>query len=121
MRGAHNRRRQSRRHSRALLIELLPTGLLRRDMASPFVASTQWRKGVPMTNGQSTAVMAVFALRLAFAPAASADFAGDACTALSEARVALYFMINAKTKAAQDEFNAKVQAASTKLISCLPA
>ena len=60
-----------------------------------------------------------FALGLAFAPAASADSAGAACTALSEARVALYFMINAKTKAAQDEFNAKVQAASTRLDSLL--
>ncbi len=72
-----------------------------------------------MATSQSTAVIAMFALGLAFAPAASADAAGDACTALSEARVALYFMINAKTKAAQDEFNAKVQAASTKLDSLL--
>ena len=38
-----------------------------------------------------------------------------ACAALANARTALYSMINAKDKSAQDALNAKVQDASTKL------
>jgi hypothetical protein len=73
-----------------------------------------------MTNSQSTAMTAVFGLGLAFAPAAWADPAHDtACAALIQARSALYSMMEAKDKSAQDEFNAKVQAASTKLDSVL--
>ncbi len=73
-----------------------------------------------MTNSQSAIVTAVFGLGLAFVPAAWADPTRDsACAALVEARSALYSMMEAKEKSAQDQFNAKVQAASTKLESTL--
>ena len=72
-----------------------------------------------MTSSQSIAVMTVFALWLAFAPAAWAAPASDACAALVNARSALYSMMNTKDKSAQDALNAKVQAASNKLDSVL--
>ena len=72
-----------------------------------------------MTSSQSAAVMAMFGLGLAFAPAAWADHKSDACAALVDARNTLYSMLNAKDKSAQDVLNAKVQAASTKLDSAL--
>ena len=72
-----------------------------------------------MTFSQSIAVTTVFGLGLAFVSAAWADPANDACAALIEARGALYSMVNAKDKSAQDALNAKVQAASTKLDSVL--
>ena len=78
-----------------------------------------WRKGLSMTRSQSIAVMAMFGLGLAFAPAAWADHKSDACAALVDARNSLYSMLNAKDKFAQDVLNAKVQAASTKLDSVL--
>ncbi len=73
-----------------------------------------------MTHSQSVIVTAVFGLGLAFAPAAWADPTRDAaCSALVEARSALYSMMEAKEKSAQDQSNTKVQAASTKLESVL--
>ena len=72
-----------------------------------------------MTSGQSIAVSAVFGLGLGFVSVAWADSASDAGTALANARTALYSMINAKDKSAQDALNAKVQEASTKLDSVL--
>jgi hypothetical protein len=78
-----------------------------------------WRKGLSMTSSQSIALATVFGLGLALAPVAWADSASDACAALVDARNALYSMINAKDKSAQDALNAKVQAASTKLDSVL--
>ena len=72
-----------------------------------------------MTSIQSIAATTVFGLGLAFVPAARADQASDACAALVNARGALYSMMNAKEKSAQDALNAKVQAASTKLDSLL--
>ena len=72
-----------------------------------------------MTSSQSIAVTTVFGLGLALVPAAWADPASDACAALIDARSALYSMMNAKDKFAQDALNAKVQAASTKLDSVL--
>ena len=72
-----------------------------------------------MTSIQSIAVATVFGLGLAFVPAARADHASDACAALVDTRSALYSMMNAKDKSAQDTLNAKVQAASTKLDSVL--
>jgi hypothetical protein len=72
-----------------------------------------------MISSQSVAVTTVLGLGLALAPAAWADPTTDACAALVEARSALYSMISAKDKSAQDAFNAKVQAASTKLDSVL--
>ena len=72
-----------------------------------------------MTSSHLIAVTTVLGLGLAFTPAAWADPSGDACAALVEARSALYSMINAKDKSAQDALNAKVQAASTKLDSAL--
>ena len=63
-----------------------------------------------MTRSQSIAVMAMFGLGLAFAPAAWADHKSDACAALVDARNTLYSMLNAKDKSAHDVLNAKVAA-----------
>ncbi len=71
-----------------------------------------------MTKSQLI-VVTVFCLGLAFVPAAWADKAGDVCAALANARGALYSMMRAKERSAQDAWNAKVQAASTKLDSVL--
>ena len=76
-------------------------------------------RALSMTSSQSIAVTTVFGLGLAFVPAAWADPASDACAALVDARSALYSMMNAKDKSAQDALNAKVQVASTKLDSVL--
>ena len=72
-----------------------------------------------MTSNQTIAVTTVFSLVLALAPAVWANPASDACAALANARTALYSMTIAKDKSAQDAWNAKVQAASTKLDSAL--
>jgi hypothetical protein len=72
-----------------------------------------------MTGSQSIAVTTVFGLGLVFVPVAWADPASDACAALVDARSALYSMMNAKDKSAQDALNVKLQAASTKLDSVL--
>jgi hypothetical protein len=72
-----------------------------------------------MTSSQSIAVTTMFGLGLAFVPVAWADPASDACAALVNGRGALYSMMNAKDKSAQDALNAKVQAASIKLDSLL--
>jgi|SRR6516164_11671603 len=72
-----------------------------------------------MRGNQSIAVTTMFGLGLVFVPAAWADHVSDACAALANARTALYSMTLAKDKSAQDAFNAKVQAASTKLDSVL--
>jgi len=72
-----------------------------------------------MTSSQSIAASLVFGLGLGFISVAWADSASDACGALANARTALYSMINAKDKSAQDALNAKVQEASTKLESVL--
>ncbi len=68
---------------------------------------------------QSIAMTTVFGLVLAFVPAAWADPASDACASLANARSALYSMMLAKGKSAQDAWNARVQAASTRLDSML--
>jgi hypothetical protein len=44
---------------------------------------------------------------------------GEVCSALANARTALYAMALAKQRSAQDAWNARVQAASTKLESAL--
>ena len=72
-----------------------------------------------MTSSQSIAVTTVFGLGLAFVSATWAHPASDVCAALADTRSALYSMIVAKDKTAQDALNAKVQAASTKLDSVL--
>jgi hypothetical protein len=72
-----------------------------------------------MTSNQSIALSIVFGLGLGFVSVARADSASDACAALASARTALYSMITAKDKSAQDALNAKVQEASTKLESVL--
>jgi hypothetical protein len=72
-----------------------------------------------MTSNQWIAVTTVLSFGLAFVSAAWADAASDACAALASARTALYSMMLAKDKSAQDAWNAKVQAASTKLDSML--
>ena len=78
-----------------------------------------WMKELSMTSGQSIAVTTMLGLGLACAPAAWASPKSDACAALVDARNALYSMINAKDRSAQDALNTKVQAASTKLDSVL--
>ena len=72
-----------------------------------------------MTSSQSIAASVVFGLGLGFVSVAWADSTSDACAALANARTALYPMINAKDKSAQDALNAKVQDASIKLESVL--
>ncbi len=72
-----------------------------------------------MTSSQSIVLSVVFGLGLGSGSVAWADSASDACAALASARTALYSMINAKDKSAQDALNAKVQEASTKLDSVL--
>ncbi len=67
-----------------------------------------------MTRSQLIAVT-VLCLGLAFVPAAWADKASNVCAALANARSALYSMMLAKDRSAQDAWNAKVQVASTKL------
>ena len=74
---------------------------------------------LPMTRSQFIAVTMVFGLGLAFVSSAWADPASDACAALVDSRNALYSMLSAKDKSAQDAFKTKVQAASTKLDSVL--
>jgi len=71
-----------------------------------------------MTNS-SIAMITVLGLGLALVPAAWADPPSDACATLADARNALYSMVNARDKPAQDAFNTKVQAASSKLDSVL--
>ncbi len=68
---------------------------------------------------QSIAAAMVFSLGMMFAQAAWTEPASDACAALANARAALYSMILAKDKSAQDAWNVKVQAASNKLDSVL--
>jgi hypothetical protein len=72
-----------------------------------------------MTSSRSIAVSVIFGLGLGFVSVAWADSGSDACAALASARTALYSMINAKDKSAQDALNAKVQEATTKLDSVL--
>jgi hypothetical protein len=72
-----------------------------------------------MTGNQWIAVTTALGLGLAFVPAAWADPASDACAALVSVRSSLYSMMLANDKSAQDAWNAKVQAASTKLDSVL--
>ena len=76
-------------------------------------------EGLSMTSNPSIALMTVLGLGLALVPAAWANPSSDACAALADARNALYSMINARDKSAQDALNTKVQAASTKVDSVL--
>lgn len=76
--------------------------------------------GPSMTPAKSISVLTAFGLGLVFVSFAWGDAANhDACAALVDTRVALYSMLSAKDKPAQDALNAKVQAASTKLDSAL--
>jgi hypothetical protein len=76
-------------------------------------------EGLSVTSNKSIAVTMVLGLGLVFVPVAWADPASDACVVLANARTALYSMTLAKDKSAQDAWNVKVQAASTKLDSVL--
>lgn len=71
-----------------------------------------------MTRSAFTAATAL-GIVSAFATSAWAGPSDDACAALMEARGALVSMLDAKDKAAQDELNVKVQAASGKLDAVL--
>ena len=76
-------------------------------------------EGLSVTSNKSIAVTIVLGVGLVFVPVAWADPASDACVVLANARTALYSMTLAKDKSAQDAWNVKVQAASTKLDSVL--
>jgi hypothetical protein len=92
------------------------------EAETPSLKSTsvsQSSMSLAMTSSQSIAVSVVLGLGLGSVSVAWADSASDACAALANARTALYSMINAKDKSAQDALNAKVQEASTKLDSVL--
>jgi Skp family chaperone for outer membrane proteins len=68
---------------------------------------------------RATTLLLIFGIALIVALPARADSAGEACAALVNVRGALYAMISAKDRSAQDALNAKVQAASKKLDSML--
>jgi Four helix bundle sensory module for signal transduction len=72
-----------------------------------------------MTSSQSIAVITVFGLGLGLVSAAWANPASDACAALVDTRSALYSMLNAKDKSAQDALKSKVKETSTRLDSLL--
>ena len=72
-----------------------------------------------MKNGPSIALATLFGLGVVLLPVASASPANDACTALAGARIALYSMVNAKDKSAQDALMAKLRSESDKLDSVL--
>jgi Four helix bundle sensory module for signal transduction len=82
-------------------------------------STSESKTSLAMTSSQSIAVSVLFGFGLGLVSVAWADPASDACAALASARTALYSMINAKDKSAQDALNAKVQEASTKLDSVL--
>ncbi len=68
-----------------------------------------------MKRGQLIVVTTMLYLGFGFIRAAWADSSSDVCAALANARTALYSMMLAKERSAQDTWNARVQAASTKL------
>ena len=72
-----------------------------------------------MPQNRSTAIALALWLALTVVPEASAESPGKACAALVEARGALWSMIDAKDKSAQDALNARVQKASANLDSVL--
>lgn len=72
-----------------------------------------------MTHNRAIARATAFCLALAFASTARADPAGDACSALAEARSALYSLLNAKDKSTQDTLRAALQEASSKVDSLI--
>src|SRR6516164_4102056 len=76
-------------------------------------------KGLLMPQNRSTAIALALWLALTVVPEASAESPGKACAALVEARGALWSMIDAKDKSAQDALNARVQKASANLDSVL--
>ena len=88
----------------------------RRGTIAKATSEVQNSMSLAMTSSQSITVTAVIGLGLGFVSVAS-----EACAALASARTALYSMINAKEKPAQDALNAKVQEASSKLDSVLLA
>ncbi len=68
-----------------------------------------------MKRSQLIIVTTVLCLGSVFIRAAWADSASDVCASLANARSALYSMMLAKDRSEQNVWNAKVQAASTKL------
>jgi hypothetical protein len=91
----------------------------RRGTIAKATSEVQNSMSLAMTSSQSITVTAVIGLGLGFVSVAWADSASEACAALASVRTALYSMINAKKKPAQDALNAKVQEASSKLDSVL--
>lgn len=74
-----------------------------------------------MPNTRWIAVTAIFWLGTIVAPEAGAASRQDACAALTDARVALYAMVNAKDKSELDGLHAKVKEASAGLDAVLAA
>ena len=72
-----------------------------------------------MTNSERIALAAALGVGLVFGPAASADSVSDSCAALVSARSALYSMLSARDKLAQDELKAQIEQASARLDSVL--
>ncbi len=72
-----------------------------------------------MASNQSITLAAAITLGLTFVSSAWADATSDACTALAEARNALYSLVLAKERPAQDALKAKMEMASAKLDSVL--
>ena len=74
-----------------------------------------------MPSKKWIAFTTVFWLGSMVAPGAWAESRQDACVALTDARVALYAMVNAKDRPELDNLNAKVKGASARLDSVLAA
>ena len=72
-----------------------------------------------MVTSRAITVIMILGIGVVVASPARADSAAEACAALVNVRGALYAMISAKDKSAQDALKAKVQASSNKLDSVL--
>jgi len=72
-----------------------------------------------MVTSRAITVIMILGIGVVVASPARADSAAEACAALVNVRGALYAMISAKDKSAQDALKAKVQASSNKLDSAL--
>lgn len=72
-----------------------------------------------MTDNQSIAGAAIFCLALAYPSTAWADPVGETCSALADARGALYSLLNAKDKSTQDALRAELRQASDKVDSLI--
>jgi hypothetical protein len=84
-------------------------------------STSESKTSLAMTSSQSIAVSVLFGFGLGLVSVAWADPASDACAALASARTALYSMINAKDKSAQDALTRKCKRQAPSWIRCLLA